>query len=180
MIHIAATPPRVRRPLRLVSHLAIAIFFPAADARALDQAELDTHRAAWDSHNIADYNYIMQRQCRCSGFRLGMVSVRSDAIVSVVDANTFEPLVAHHYLTVDQLFDELQTGLGQPGYNVTAEFDPSLNYPLYISLNHPQIADEEVVYIASDLIAVPEPSCAVIAITLAVIGFLSVTRRMHR
>lgn len=180
MTHLATVTRPATGVLRFARFVALALVCPSAETVALDLIELNARRAAWDSHNISDYNYITHRLCRCSGIRPGLVSVRSDSIVSVVDANTFAPLSAEHYLTVDQLFDQLQQGLVRPGYIVTAEFDPVLSYPRFGSLNHPQTADEEVDYFARDLVAVPEPSGAVIALALGAISYLSVVRRISR
>lgn len=168
---------RAGRLLQLMRLLLFAVFCPAADVLALDLTELNAHRAAWNSHDISDYDYILQRQCRCSGNVPGLVSVRSDGIVSVVDPETFAPLPAEQFLTIDELFDHLAQGLGTPGYIVAAEFDAVLSYPRLASLDDPQIADENVVYFASDLVVVPEPRGAAIALVLGVIGFSGTVRR---
>jgi hypothetical protein len=164
MIHIAAIPSRDRPMLQLAGLLAIALAFPVADARALDLTELNAHRAAWNSHNISDYNYIMQWQCRCSTTAPSLVSVRSDSIVSVVNANTFAPLPTESFLTIDQSFDRLQEALPQLNRIVNAEFDPVLNYPRFVSIDNPLA--ENVIYRADNLVAVPEPNGSVLMLGL--------------
>jgi uncharacterized protein DUF6174 len=174
MIHSPAISRQSGCPLPLARLFAIALLYPAADARALDLNELNAHRAAWNSHNVSDYNYIMQWQCRCSTNAPALVSVRSNTIVSVVNANTFEPLPNESFLTIDESFDRLQEALPQLNRIVNAEFDPLLDYPRFVSIDNPMLADEEVIYRADNLAAVPEPTGVVLALGLGLAAWIKI------
>lgn len=126
----------------------------ALESLALTQAELDAGRNLWNSFGSDDYDYFMQRSCFCFGdfVRPGLVEVRSGAITSVTDADTFQPLDPQFFLTVDGLFGELQNAIDTSAFNIQAQFDNALGYPTSFSIDYIQnVADDEIAYTAADV-----------------------------
>lgn len=128
-------------------------------ALALDQLELDANRALWDLQGISNYDFLMQTICFClpEVTRPGVVSVRSGAITSVIDAETSEERDPGSFLTVDGLFDVLQEALDQEADWILAEFDGASGYPHSIDVDYSLGAsDDELSYRARGLVVVPE------------------------
>jgi hypothetical protein len=150
-----------RRTLFMVACLfVLAIFHSSMAAASLTQSELDAQRAVWSSHNITDYDFIMQRQCLCTDdvVRPGIVAVRGDAILAVTDEETLAPLDPQYFFTIDGLFDLLQHGVDLNADDITANFHAQLGYPSFMRIDYDLgIADEEDIILARDLTIVPEP-----------------------
>jgi hypothetical protein len=142
----------------MFSWVAVAAF-PVA-ALGLDQVELDTNRALWDSHGISDYDFILGIGCFCDPAltRPGLVSVRMGSIVSVVDAETLEPRSPADFLTVDALFDRLQFSLGIVDLQIDAGFDGVLGFPHLARFDDPLLGDDDQTYTIRSLTVVPEPA----------------------
>lgn len=161
-----------RRPTGtlLLPGLVAAFLIPAAAALALDQTELDANRALWDSHNITSYDYRAQLDCFCTpeSVRPAIVSVRMDAIASVVDAQTLEPRGPADFLTIDAMFDRLQQALNSDDPVIDAQFDSTLGHPSFFRIDHPILADDDYSWTVENLTVVPEPGgMALVLITLA-------------
>jgi hypothetical protein len=135
-------------------------------AIAVDQSELDLNRTLWNSFNISDYDFILERSCFCDPMLLrpGLVMVRMDTISAVVDAITLEPRSPQHFFTIDQSFDLIQQSLNSPNTTITAEFDPQLGYPREFGFDIPQLADDEITYEISAFQIVPEPTSFVLSV----------------
>jgi hypothetical protein len=145
----------------------------------ITQAELDANRALWESYHLSNYDYTFGRVSE--GYLLGIarVSVRSGVVTSVNDVVTSaENMVTMDQLTfraryfpfnggtIDDLFDTLQSALDLRAYSVSAKFDPRFGFPSsgYVDF-HPVIAGEEVSFTVRDLVIVPEPGGALLAMT---------------
>ena len=166
--------------LRCIAIAALSFSLMPSMAFALDQTELDSNRALWNSFNTSDYDFILGRSCFCDPVTLrpGLVMVRADAIFAVVDAVTHEPRNPQNFFTIDKSFDRIQESLNTPDTVVTAEFDPHLGYPRMFGFDIPQLADDEIIYTISALQIVPEPAASTsVAIALAM---LSSCRRVRR
>jgi probable HAF family extracellular repeat protein len=163
--------------------LGVGLWFLVAGfpnpALALTQVELETMRDLWIANGSKDYNFFMQQTCFCPPdvIRPGLVEVRSGSITAVIDAETLQPLEPQEFLTIDGLFDELQTALVLPAFAIEAQFDAVLGYPTRISIDLVEnLADDVVDYTARDLSLVPEPTTCVSAI-LGALGIMWYSRR---
>ena len=152
---------------------------PAVAAFAIDQSELDANRALWDSHNITNYDYQAQLNCFCTPetVRPAIVSVRMDAIASVVDAQTLEARSPADFLTIDAMFDRLQQALNSDDLVIEAQFNSILGHPSFFRIDRPILADDDYSWTVENLTAVPEPG----SLTLGLIAFaaLGTALRMH-
>lgn len=154
----------------LLPTLVAAFLTPAATALALDQSELDANRALWDSHNITNYDYRAQLDCFCTpeAVRPAIVSVRMDAIASVVDAQTFEPRSPADFLTIDAMFDRLQQALNSDDLVIDAQFNSTLGNPSFFRIDHPILADDDYAWTVQNLTVVPEPGGAALGLIVLV------------
>jgi hypothetical protein len=170
--------------VRLGVSLLLCILACPTAALALTQGELDASRNVWNANGSDDYDYFMQRDCFCfeDYIRPGLVEVRAGAISAVTDADTLQPLDPQFFLTVDELFDVLQSAIDAPAFEIQAQFDNTLGYPTSIFIDEVEnIADEEVAYVARDLTLVPEPTSLVLAILATMgIAYGRVAERMAR
>jgi Family of unknown function (DUF6174) len=173
-----------------VSLLATLIAASASSplALALTQAELDTQRTLWDSFHLTNFDYDFSEDCLCVVTGLSRVSVRSGVVVTGVP---YDPFYVNHgidvsspgfYLSVNDLFDELQGAVTHNAFLLDVQFDPSLGYPSSIEVFlDQQIRDSHESFAASNLIAVPEPSAAALVMiamaTLALIAHPAMIRR---
>ena len=156
----------------------IAILLPAGTAMSLDQAELETNRALWDSHHITDYDFVLGRSCFCEPtYGLpGLVSVRMNQVVAAVDVATGQPRNLNEFFTIDALFDSLQQGLDSATTEVTAQFDPQLGYPRMARFDQPILADDDITYGVRNFMAVPE-SQATFMVATGLVSLAAVHRR---
>jgi hypothetical protein len=157
---------------------AIFSFGLASQSLALTQAELNMQRALWNSKNISSYDFTLDVNCFCGPIVTpAVVSVRSGAITSVKDPTTMAAVpIFDVYETVDGLFDFLQSGINFPAHTLEANFDPQLGYPTRIDYDFVLlVADDEGSYIARNLVPIPEPSGAALALLAAT--FISAARR---
>ena len=149
----------------------------AAPILADVQAELDSNRLLWATQDITDYDYRFQRFCFCHpGFAApGIVSVRDGFIVSVVGVSDGLPLDPINYLTLDGLFDEIQSAIDFPADGIYVAYDAAIGFPSLIEIDLIlEAADDERYYTASEFHAVPEPS------TVSVLSFGLVALAMRR
>jgi hypothetical protein len=177
------------KPLRLPARRPTGTFLfpalvaawvpPAAAALALDQAELDANRTLWDSHNITSYDFRAQLGCFCPPelVRPAIVSVRMDAIASVVDAQTLEPRSPADFLTIDAMFDRLQQALNSDDLVIDAQFNSILGHPSFFRIDHPILADDDYSWTVENLTVVPEPNGA--ALGLVAFAVLAGALRVH-
>ena len=129
--------------------------------------------ALWESQNIADYDFVLGRDCFCEPAytRPGLVMVRMNAIVAVVDAETHQPRRPQEFFTIDAAFDSLRDKLHyQPTILITAEFDPQLGYPRRLRFDDPDLFDDDITYGILAFTVVPEPGTSTFgAIALAIV-----------
>lgn len=125
-------------------------------------AALETARQRWEVLELKDYDYQYQRQCFClfDYVRPMAVRVRDGAVVSVVYADEEGGPVAEKIAadvpTVDGLFDLLREGVDGNAASLRATYDEERGYPLEAFIDYDlRIADEELGFIASNLVPAP-------------------------
>ena len=169
--------PRRPHPRNVMIRLMfVVVFGPATTASATHleavQADLDTQRQKWQSLNVDEYAYRLQRICNCIEEYTdpGIVNVSGGEITSVEHALTGDPLNPSFFLTVDGLFDQVQAAIDSHAEEIVANYDVSFGYPVSLDIDFvAPIVDEEVSYRASELTEVPETSC----IVLLLLGLVS-------
>jgi hypothetical protein len=149
-------------------------------AAQLTQIDLDANRSLWESSNISNYDFVLSIGCFCDPqeVRPGIVSVRSDLIVSVIDAQTHEPRSHGNFLTIDNLFDRAQVALNSGDIQIDAEFDSTLGFPRLLRTDDLLLGDDDVTYTINSLTVVPEPSAQLIGLSLFIIGMKRKSRNL--
>ena len=144
--------------------LAFISHAPGTSAVALEQAELDASQAIWMEQGLDEYGFRFKRDCFCFGeyVREVILRVEDGKVISATDTETHLGFDVNLFLSVEEIFAELQRAIDYPANAISAEFDPESGYPtnVYIDLDI-RIADEEVGYTASDVSAdLTLPACA--------------------
>ena len=139
-----------------ISILFFALLQTAASpvgGQELSQEQLDTQLANWSELGWSDYDFVFARSCFCTENyrRPGLVQVRAGVIAGVQDPSTRLPLDPELYLTIEQLFGALQSGIDDNAEMISVTFDENAFYPtnMYIDTSL-LIADEEVGYSAEN------------------------------
>jgi hypothetical protein len=157
------SPWRNDLPFLLV--LSFAFCPTVTKAQALTQQDLDVHRSLWESKQQGNYDFLLSIGCFCDpdSVRPGLINVRSGAITSVVDAQTFEPLNPANFLTIDDLFHRAQLELDRGALEIVAEFDSALGFPRLLRIDDVLIGDDDLTFRVHSLSVVPEPSSIYLA-----------------
>jgi hypothetical protein len=91
-----------------------------------------------------------------------------------------EPLDAEGCLTVDDLFDALQDAIAYPADSLEVEYDEAFGCPRRVAIDFvAAYAADEITYLASELVALPEPRAGMIALA-AVAALARATHRWAR
>lgn len=134
---------------RLPSQPQVGLVGNVPSGAPLDST-LEANRALWSASRPAAYRYRFQWVCFCvqEHIRVVDITVANRSILSVVDAETREPLsgpAAAQYRTIDGLFDFVQESIDYPAASIQAAFDPHLGYPSQAYVDYVAgIADEEM------------------------------------
>jgi hypothetical protein len=115
------------------------------------QAELDTHRAMWETAGITDYRIRFQRLClNCTvDFLVPVhITVRDGVIETVTDVDTGQPVdpeIMGAFRTIDELFDTIQFAIDQDAAQIDVTYDEVLGYPrdANIDLSRSLINDDD-------------------------------------
>lgn len=104
-------------------------------------ADLQSAKAQWDAAGITDYDFTYRVQCFCPE-TIRRVTVRDGEVVEVVDeAESFEGWPG---LTIDDLFDELETAIEAPAFTIDVTYDEGYGFPSDYFIDEEQnMADEE-------------------------------------
>ncbi len=140
--------------------------------QGLTQAQLDDQWDIWRASGPTHYQFRFQRVCFCAPdyVQPGLVKELGGQIASVTDPASGDVLDPSLFLTIDGLFDTLQSGLDAPA----DDFDKALGYPMNAWIDFIVLAaDDEIGYTASDLVSMPEPT----GVALFVSGIVFVARR---
>lgn len=132
------------------------------------QQQLDANRKKWDSLDIDDYAFTLQRNCFCRGdaIRPINIEVRDGKIASATFADTGEAVpddLDFNKLTVNDLFKEVQQAIKGGAAQVDVTYDKQYGFPTSIYIDQSrQIADEEVGFTVSNF--QPEPQFTTLAL----------------
>jgi uncharacterized protein DUF6174 len=114
---------------------------------AAEQARLDQARAQWRAQSLHDYTFVFSRGCFCvTEYREPVtVTVRADAVASVVSVAAGAPRDPGGYPTVEGLFDLVQNAIDEDAATIRTEYDPARGFLVsaYFDISE-RIADEEL------------------------------------
>jgi len=148
---------------------AVALAIAAAGCGILDsdgeerQRELDTARVRWSAAELSDYHYVVRQLCFCGfgGVRID-VEVRGGVVVgaTMVDGGEVIDIEQQPWAapSIDDLFDRIQGILDQDPHQFSADYDPTLGYPVTVSADPIENAvDEEWGVEVSGVESLPRP-----------------------
>ena len=136
-----ALPPHERRrrtrvTLAIAAVLAGAGWIACSDPLGPEQSELEEARARWEAHGSPFYRFTFQRSCFCAPaiIRPARIEVHNRVVVSAVDPDTGDPLdpPQEGFLTIDDLFDEIQEIIDLKADEIQASYDEDYGYPLNV------------------------------------------------
>lgn len=136
------------------------------------QQQLDANRKKWDSLDIDDYSFTLQRNCFCRGdaIRPVNIEVRDGSVTSARYADTGELIPddrqynkqSVYNLNAEGLFNLVEQGIQSGAAQVDATYDKQYGLPTSIYIDQSrQIADEEMGYTISNFR--PEPTFTTLA-----------------
>ena len=138
----------------------------AAHLGAVQQG-LNTQRQQWRLLEADEYVFRFERICFCplEFVSPGLVHVVDGDIESVRHAVTDEVLDSMFFLTVNELFDQVQSAIDSHADEMLVEYDGPLGHPTSIDIDFIELAiDDELSFRARDLRVVPEPQSVVLMI----------------
>lgn len=105
-------------------------------------------RQRWRAKGLTSYQFECQWSCHCPFWSWARVTVRNGIVTEVVAVDTGEPLPKEQwstYLTIEGLFEWIESQRGLHPVELRAAFDPALGYPVsgYADISR-MIADEEL------------------------------------
>lgn len=135
---------------------ALAFLILAVSCNTTIPDDFTSSERLWDSKNMADYNFTLERHCFCPQDRRGpvMIHVRDGIVFSVVYADTglaANPDFFADADTLDDLFGKVRDAYVNKAERIDVTYDPDFGYPatIYIDVST-QIADEEQGYTVTD------------------------------
>jgi hypothetical protein len=123
-----------------------SVFAQSNDA----QKRLTENRRKWTEKAVKSYQYEFQRICFCPPAYTKQVklTVRDGVIENVQQADTGEAIDKSKYelyLSVEGLFDYIQTAIDKKAYSVDVTYDAELGYPTSVNVDYIQRAvDDEI------------------------------------
>lgn len=142
----------------MTRHAVAATLLAASLAACADPAgpgTLQSNRAKWEAAGPASYTYRLQRTCFCilEDVQPVRITVQSGAVTAVTSATTGDALppdeAALFQITIDSLFNWVETAAGGAADAVTAEYDATLGYPRMVSIDYVKNAvDDEIAFSA--------------------------------
>jgi len=145
--------------------LVTAILASSCSSPTAEELELERNEKLWQSQNITNYDFTLERQCFCSADWRGPVNiqVRNGVVISVIYVSTGEtvdPEIFNNADTIEELFGiirdayEEKNTFNQKAEMVNVTYHPEMGYPLTIFIDvSKMIADEEQGYTVEELVA---------------------------
>lgn len=124
---------------------------------SVEQRTLSENRRRFEEGVGSSYTYEFQRICFCpEDIRLNVrVTVEGGARTSVESVEDGSPVPSarwSEFLTINEIFDDIQTALDEGAASVQVEYDEALGYPRDVFIDVDQlIADEERGYTVRNL-----------------------------
>ena len=116
-------------------------------------ASLDEARARWAQSHPASYELTLRRSCGECPVDLDrpvVIVVRSGVVESRRFSDTgadVSPALAASFPAVDGLFGVVSDAIERNAFALSANYDPTLGYPRYISIDYnAQVVDDETAY----------------------------------
>ena len=108
----------------------------------------------WESLNIYDYNMTQTISCFCFPYEFTQpkdIEVENNLIISIDGKNPTETVGYSSFMTIDELFDFIESKLDEQPEFYEIEYNEEYGYPetLYFDMSK-MIADEEIGYNISD------------------------------
>lgn len=140
--------------------LLLLALIPSACKSAVPSAFTQNEKL-WDSKNISNYNFTLQRNCFCPEDRRGPVNiqVRNGVPTSVVYPATgaaADPSFFSDIDTIEELFGKLKGAYKEKAARVDVTYDTVNGFPLTIYIDVSELmADEEQGYNVTNFTANP-------------------------
>jgi hypothetical protein len=108
----------------------------------------------WESLNINDYNMTQTISCFCFPYEFTQpkdIEVENNLIISIDGKNPTETVGYSSFMTIDELFDFIESKLDEQPEFYEIEYNEEYGYPetLYFDMSK-MIADEEIGYNVSN------------------------------
>jgi Family of unknown function (DUF6174) len=144
--------------------LVTAILASSCSSPTAEELELERNEKLWQSQNLTNYDFTLERQCFCSEDWRGPVNiqVRNGTVVSVTYVSNGQAALAEKFSnsdTIEKLFGiigdayEGKNTFNQKAETVNVTFHPEMGYPLTIFIDvSKMIADEETGYTIEELV----------------------------
>ena len=107
------------------------------------QTSLDEGRSRWEATGITDYTIDSQRISNCvfcdlAALAAVRLTVRADTLREVFDLDQGQALVDYSpgvFLTIDELFDFVQSAIDQNAAEIDVSYDVTLGHPIDIDVD---------------------------------------------
>jgi hypothetical protein len=148
------------RFLPVIVVLLLVLLLPAA-CKSVVPSEFTKNEKLWDSKNLLDYNFTLQRNCFCPEDRRGPVDiqVRNGIPTSIVYPATGAAANADFFSdvdTVDEIMAILKKAYTDKAARVDVTYDAVNGFPLTIYIDVSELmADEEQGYNVTNFTANP-------------------------
>lgn len=159
------TPKRVRGGAARAVLLTVAL---GAAAACSDQGpvidslrQVEAARDRWAAHRLDRYSFDLLRVCDCTSEEAGPVTVTVQGTEPVaryyVSGGEVPASLAARFLSVDGLFDLLESAIRAEAWDITVQYDPTTGVPLQLRIDYePLDFDDDVSYKVQGLPRAPE------------------------
>jgi hypothetical protein len=144
------------RTLLVIALLGACTGSPTQDA-------LDDARAAWDDEGQASYRFTWRQGCECipEATRPIRIEVENDQIVAATYVDGGQPVpsnVRMYLLTVDGIFDEIQSAIDEDAHRITVDYDPVAGFPRTVAIDYDKLTADEELSLAIQDVEPPLPA----------------------
>jgi hypothetical protein len=148
----------------LLSSLLLVIIILGSSCGGSANSELERNEKLWQSQNLTNYDFTLERQCFCPDDWRGPVNimVRNSKVTSVTYVSNGQTATAEKFGdvdTIEKLFGVIRdayegnNSFEQKAETVNVTYHPDKGYPLTILIDvSTMIADEEQGYTVEELV----------------------------
>ncbi|MEK9614205.1 MAG: DUF6174 domain-containing protein [Flavobacteriaceae bacterium] len=142
---------------KIVFLLVFTLFLKSCvkNIEIIPEDELTVYEKKWAQQELRDYQFILQITCFCieEYTRPKTVVVKNNEVISV-DGTSIAEWSDPSFRTIDDFFKYIREIQSQNPARESLKFDEVKGYPTYIFFDiDERIADEEIGYTISDLVA---------------------------